>query len=389
MAALSYMQRRVSGTYEFRKRLPEALAGREAPAHMREAFAELINAKSGSFKRELVRSLQTKDLKQAKRRDHQEALRATHLFEQAVRALTREAARSDGVSESDLQEIGEEVYAELLGTDATEREDGDDRRRLQTIEDRERWSDIGEAVPVIPGIPMAIAHDPNAKGMARDHFHAYGHALSMFEGEYREAFARRDPTIVFAETSIALKRRGIPPDRTAPWFRAVAMSVLEAHVRAYEAMRERQRGKIVSAPKTTKDRGPKLSEAFDRWCAGAGAKGAKKPNANTIVEAEQAIRYFKELCGDLRLGGITREVARSFRDGVARVPKALPGKLRKLPLRELLALDLSPYQPRSATTVNKMLTLLGAVVSQAERVISSIFWCSVGIGASRSSSPQT
>lgn len=367
MAALSYMQRRVSGTYEFRKRLPERLAGREVPAHMRGGFQELINAKTGCFKRELVRSLQTKDLKQAKRRDHQEALRATHLFERAVTALGGDVSCSPVLSELDFQEIAEEVYAQLLEADAAEREDGDDRRRLQTVEDRQQWPDIGDAVPVAPRMPALVAHTPDAKGMAGDHFHAYGHALSMFEGEYREALARHDPTIVFPETSIALKRRGIPPDRTAPWFRTAAMNVLQAHVRAYESMRERQRGGIVEAPNRVADRGPKLSEAFERWCAGGGAKGAKKPNANTVVEAEQAVRYFKELCGDLRLGEITREIARSFRDEVARVPKSLSGKLRKLPLRELLALDLSPYRPRSATTVNKTLTLLGAVVSQAER----------------------
>jgi hypothetical protein len=54
MAALSYMQRRASGTYEFRRRLPEALAGRPVPSHMREGFADLINVKTGRFKRELV-----------------------------------------------------------------------------------------------------------------------------------------------------------------------------------------------------------------------------------------------------------------------------------------------------------------------------------------------
>ena len=42
MSALSYMQRRVSGTYEFRKRLPEALAGKpvtgaEIPADIQPA----------------------------------------------------------------------------------------------------------------------------------------------------------------------------------------------------------------------------------------------------------------------------------------------------------------------------------------------------------------
>jgi hypothetical protein len=57
MSALSYMQRRASGTYEFRRRLPEALAGKPATAQMRDAFPDLINPKSGCFKRELVRSL--------------------------------------------------------------------------------------------------------------------------------------------------------------------------------------------------------------------------------------------------------------------------------------------------------------------------------------------
>jgi len=78
MAALSYMQRRTSGTYEFRKRLPEALAGKPVPSHMRDGFTDLINAKTGRFKRELVRSLQTKDVKEAKTRDHRAALQASN-----------------------------------------------------------------------------------------------------------------------------------------------------------------------------------------------------------------------------------------------------------------------------------------------------------------------
>ena len=50
--ALSYMQRRISRTYELRRRLPEALAGKPAPAHMRQTFSVLINSKTGCFKRE-------------------------------------------------------------------------------------------------------------------------------------------------------------------------------------------------------------------------------------------------------------------------------------------------------------------------------------------------
>lgn len=65
MAALSYMQRRASGTYEVRKQLLEALVGKPVPAHMRGAFPDLVNPKTRCFKRELVRSLATKDLKEA------------------------------------------------------------------------------------------------------------------------------------------------------------------------------------------------------------------------------------------------------------------------------------------------------------------------------------
>lgn len=84
MAALSYMQRRASGTYEFRKRLPEALAGKPAPTHMRDAFPDLVNPKTLRFKREAVRSLKTTNFKKAKRRDHREAFRATQLFDDAL-----------------------------------------------------------------------------------------------------------------------------------------------------------------------------------------------------------------------------------------------------------------------------------------------------------------
>lgn len=93
MAALSYMQRRASGTYEFRKHLHEALAGRPVPSHMRDAFSDLINSKTGHFKRELVRSLATKELKEAKRLDHQAALKATRLFDAALAACSNSLKR--------------------------------------------------------------------------------------------------------------------------------------------------------------------------------------------------------------------------------------------------------------------------------------------------------
>ena len=195
MAALSYMQRQASGTYEFRKRLPETLAGKPVPSHMRDGFSDLINAKTGNFKRELVRSLETKDLKEAKRRDHRAALRATQLFDAAVDALVPRSLPEPSAG-LDLNELGDEILAGLLGADEAERVEGDDRRHLQTPRDRAKGSDL---VKVPPSSQI---------GMSLDHFHAYGDLLPEFEDEYRQALARRDPTIVFPETNIALKLRG-------------------------------------------------------------------------------------------------------------------------------------------------------------------------------------
>src|SRR4051812_20431733 len=126
MAALSYMQRRKSGTYEFRRRLPEALAGKPVPPHMRETFRDLINAKTRQFKREVVRSLDTKDFKEAKRRDHREALRATELFDHALTALVPGPVTATPSVAPEV--IAEEVFADLLAGDEAERFQGDDRR---------------------------------------------------------------------------------------------------------------------------------------------------------------------------------------------------------------------------------------------------------------------
>src|SRR5262249_10647623 len=84
------------------------------------------------------------------------------------------------------------------------------------------------------------------------------------------AWARSDPSIVRAKTRIAYKKRGLRIDESAPEFREAAMVVLKAHIRAYELMGERQRGKIVEtpAPPATPDRAPKLSEALASWDAG-------------------------------------------------------------------------------------------------------------------------
>lgn len=368
MAALSYMQRRTSGTYEFRKRLPESLAGKPVPASMRERFRDLVNADTGRFKREVVCSLDTKDLREAKRRNHRKALCVTQLLDSAMSAISD--GPPSGSTFVNVREIESEVLGELLSADADERTNGDDRRHLQTVEERSQWPDLVPAVPVPAGQRQTSTTllSPFAKGMTADHFHAYGEHLAELEGEYREAWARSDPSIVRAETRIALKRRGVPINEDCPEFRETGLAVLRAHVLAYELLGERQRGKIIETPTAVRrDCGPKLSEALASWKAGGSSERGKRPAAKTIVEAERAVRSFQELHSDMPLGAITREHARVFRDALAKAPKAMPNALRNLPLPVLLRRDLSPFQLKSATTVNKLMSLVGGIISQAER----------------------
>ncbi|WP_024920421.1 MULTISPECIES: hypothetical protein [unclassified Afipia] len=90
----------------------------------------------------------------------------------------------------DLKRLGDQVYAALLTADEAERIEGDDRRHLQTPEERAQW-------------PNVVALPPSSQiRMSPDHAHVYGELLPELEDEYRAAYARRDPKIVYPETNI-------------------------------------------------------------------------------------------------------------------------------------------------------------------------------------------
>ncbi|WP_418314412.1 hypothetical protein [Rhizobium phaseoli] len=66
--------------YEFRKRLPQELAGKSAPQHLPLGLSEVVNPATKRFKRELTVSLQTTDFATAKRKDVREAVRVLDLL---------------------------------------------------------------------------------------------------------------------------------------------------------------------------------------------------------------------------------------------------------------------------------------------------------------------
>jgi hypothetical protein len=370
MALMSYVQRRRSGVYEFRKRLPQALAGKAVPEHMRRRFPDLINIGTGKFKHEFVQSLDTKEAAAAKKQAHRAALKLAAVIEDAEIALAAQSTTSRPAGPIDPQEIGEAVYRRLLADDEAERLMGDDRRRVALVEHREepgqeiavdraaKWPDLEPLRPA------------SGFGMQVDHATVYADETEELAKEYREAFARRDPAIVTSETAIELKKRGAPVDKTSEAFQAIALEVLAAHVRAYGVIVQRNEGEHLPTPAepNPEARGPLLSEAFAVWKAGGGSvRGSKKPGDNTVIETAQAVRYFTDLYGDIRVANITKKIARDFRDTIAKVPKNLPKALRKLPLPQLLERpDLSKFPSRGATTINKTVQLLGAIVSKVE-----------------------
>ncbi len=64
---------------------------------------------------------------------------------------------------------------------------------------------------------------------------------------------------------------------------------------------------------------------------------------------------------------INKGHGREYRDAIRRITKGLSADMKQLTLADLLQRNLSAYEPRSATTINKSLTLLGAVLARAEQ----------------------
>ncbi|AWN35837.1 DUF6538 domain-containing protein [Methylobacterium radiodurans] len=252
-----------------------------------------------------------------------------------------------------LEEIEADVLAELLAADDAARTDGDARKQLQTAEER-------ACLPHLEAIALG------GRWMEEDFFEGYGEELELLHGDYARALARQNPQAVDAECRAFLRRRGLPIEPDSGDYREAALAVLRAHVRAYEAKLERHRGKVIATPAPRRGRGPTLSEAYAAWRSGSGARGSKKPGERTLLEADYAVRRLTEWHGDIRLGDLTREKARDFRDNLARVPTRLPGDLKRLPMRDLLKRDLGAYAPQHAATINKTLNILAAIANHAE-----------------------
>jgi hypothetical protein len=131
MALMTYLLKDRHGTYYFRRVIPVALRPFMPPPWCGKA----------NFKR----SLGTKKPASAKIEASKALGDCTIAFQIAERAMRGEPMKVTTARRSvTLEDVEADVLAEVLAADEAEREDGDDRRRLQTREERAQWPDLVE-----------------------------------------------------------------------------------------------------------------------------------------------------------------------------------------------------------------------------------------------------
>jgi hypothetical protein len=219
--------------------LPRSLAGKPAPDHAREDLAELINPKTGCFKRELTVSLRTSDTREGKRRDLREAARVGDLFKLAEKLIAQDPSAVASMREGlDLEELQATVMVELLGTDELEREEGDERRYMQSAEER---SQSNLLTPIRHG---------DVRGMEEDHFIALGEDIEEGARLAQRAFARRRFEDFENTLRVHLLRKGMRADPSAPWYRDALTVVAQANLEAHALLKARQGGGDVPTPQS-------------------------------------------------------------------------------------------------------------------------------------------
>jgi hypothetical protein len=347
---MSHLVRR-NGIYWFKSDLPKDLAGKSFSSPLPQTLQQLASPRyPGRFKTAVWKSLRTTNEREAKRKAALEIV-----VHEALIAAGREFMRG-----FEAVPFSPEKAAELVH---------EYKRFILTLDEMQRKAGLGTSS--LLEIPAGNREQP--RGMSGLDLAAYSQWIEERESEVKRALASYRPperTAEFADHF--LTRCHVDPSTlTKDQHRTLEIGLLGAEREALTQVKARLKGEVVATPEplgiVSESGAWTISKAFKVWEEGGSAKGAKKPGDNTITETETALRRFIELYGDMPVREINKQHGREYRDTIAKVPKGLPAQLAKLPLKTLLQQDLSSYPPRSATTINKILSLLAAVVSRAER----------------------
>jgi hypothetical protein len=168
MGRMKYVQRRAN-RFEFRFPLPDDLAGKPIPAPWPETLSPFINSRTGRFKTELIRSLQTNDGKAAERKALVHIAEAHALVDQARQFL------QDGLPAS----ITPDQMAALVREHEIDLLSGDEALRA-------RGMGLNLARPGAPA-----RHD--GAGMTNDDLAAYQYLINNLDRGVRTQIAKMRP----------------------------------------------------------------------------------------------------------------------------------------------------------------------------------------------------
>ncbi|MDQ2635098.1 MAG: site-specific integrase [Pseudomonadota bacterium] len=340
MTRMKYVQRRAN-RFEFRYQLPADIAGQPFPTPWPEAVEWCVNRKSGRFKSELVRSLQTNDLRAAERA-------ALPLIEDAHRLvdLARKSLTDGPPTEIALSTIDALAAAHTV--------------RLMSNDEALRHKGLGLNLDT-----GTLA--PDGLGMTDGDIKMYRSLVASLDSLSRDEVAKmRGSEAIHRVIDKSVEDAGIVLHPDDPAWRQLELAFIKAQRKAIRAITARLEGEEIATPQVVDTRTLSLTSALANWSR-SNSRSARKPRQESINEATRAVQRFVEFHGDLDIATITKTHAREFRDALARIPKRLPHKLAKLRLPELLTRDLSSFEPRNAQTINKSLNLIAGVLAKAEK----------------------
>jgi integrase len=336
------------------------------PKDIAEAYARTY----GTSK--ILRSLGTSDRAEALRRRDEQVPAIMDRFTE-LRSAAKLARRDLGkLSRTDLERLAMGYYREVLT--AAKRRPADMDERDERIEE---WSD-------------ELASCENRDERGRDDVRATVDGLlksggwpterrqfgTTSTGEMVSHDVGRAPSGVKARP--ILSAEVVIVDRDLPQYAELEELVRRAAIEGSRlalaelkgrpfAPRDRLFNPDAAIPDNEAARGPLLSEALAAWKEGSGVVGGRKPRPQTVVEAEMAVRHFTELNGDMRIGEIGKKLVQGYARDISSIPVKLTVELQRLSLPDLLKRDLSKLRLRSASTVNKSLQMLSAMIEQARR----------------------
>lgn len=319
-------------------------------------------------KREITYSLKTKDLKEALVSVRVETVKVDQEFDAIRRRLN--ATPRDILSDAEISRLAAIYYHQRLEEDEEVRRDGFGLPL-------DMFRDAVEAVTKAGGTPeWSISEaDNGGEGLSDRDYAQYGETLEYVGEALKVSSARGKTAIIQDEVEELLAAQGLTLPTGSPGHRKLSQAILQAAVRANEALQQRHAGAAVptpaapvpfvgSAPAVASQAkaGLTLTQIFEAW------KADRAPPEKTALDFWAQIRRFAELHGDLPVEHVTRAHVREFKDAMVRFPARPDGQLRKLTVPQILErVGDDPAIPRlTAKTVNeKALAALKTVFNWA------------------------